>query len=633
MTFLCLHFAIITTTITMNNHICSESCFKKRTAKNAQVGCFGCTKIFNMNCFSITDNTILKTISSNSNVIFVCGKCSDKIVKSKIDNNRLSSGNRLSADRYVRRSAPSLESTPKAPEAPISTVSNQNLSPQMLNFIETITNKLTQIESKIDLSNEPPIISHSPYPDKTTTITTNDSKLLVDNNTLNNIYSLLLKATDNIEKLHTISNEKESLQKITSMIDKKLNSSAAPKKHANLLDWSLHDSYLNNALDEAAGRPSLMIKQSVDDDILKILKSSDETTWFTLDLIMKKLNEQSSKLDSLMLSSDKSVHNNELNDDNLGLKSPLVDAIRETSINSSVFIPTDSQTENSALKALDSLDSLLNSRHSDANIMNSSLSAAGNPSTMNKLTKEAMSHTNITNVPETLNIEKQKRINPSSSGGWPGNRSDVSSAKEINTHHSAQHDDSQIFESVPRSEIVNLFLNDVCDSDINTLTTGSGMALGSASSSIEDNKETHGPSNNRPNIQHVLINKFHLSNMNPKTSCQNVIDYMLKRGLPESLLDEVNVTRLVAKDRDVSTLTFVSFKLDTSDVVASIISKMHFWPESCILKEFIQKPKPHKPVTDLSIDINASNGNFQMPALHKRSVKRVATTAHLTEDF
>lgn len=107
---------------------------------------------------------------------------------------------------------------------------------------------------------------------------------------------------------------------------------------------------------------------------------------------------------------------------------------------------------------------------------------------------------------------------------------------------------------------------------------------------------------------------------------------MCKRGLPESLLDEIKVSLLVPNKRDFSTLTFVSFKLDTSDVVAGIISKINFWPPFCVLKDFVQKPKSIKPIIDLASD-EITSGNFQMPAPHTRYVQRTYPNNHLTMDF
>lgn len=323
-------------------HTCTDTCFNNRLAKKFKVKCFSCAKESNMGCFSITDTSVLKVIASSLNVVFICDKCSDKIVKSQSKNNRLSSDNHLSADTSVRRlSAPSLEKSAVSSQAENPNVSNQNTTQNIEIFFEMITNKLSIIENKIDE------VSNKTYIDLSTEIsrqetTTTHTQISDENNTIDNIYEVLLKASDAIGKLHTAENEKENLQKITNLIDKKI--SSAPKKHANLLDWSLHDSYIGNIADDIAGRPSLTVKQSIDDDVLKILKNSDETTWFTLDLIIKKLNENGVKIDSLLLSEEagyKSVQRGDKTDNKVSLESPLIEAIRITS-NDSVSDLSDS---------------------------------------------------------------------------------------------------------------------------------------------------------------------------------------------------------------------------------------------------------------------------------------------------
>lgn len=452
-----------------------------------------CTKPSNMSCYSITDNNILRSLSSCSNVVFICEKC---IAKSKSKNIRLSSDNRLSSDSRLspdvirRSSAPSLDITTQLPEARDSIVSSQNSSSQIDKLFEIIANKLNGIENKINniekVSNE--IMSDESKKTKTNTTATYTT-ISEENQTLDNIYKLLLKTADNINKLHTSDNERESLQKITSLLDKNRINSAA-KKQTNLLDWSLQDSYLNTASDDSAGRQSLMVKQSVDDDVLQILKSSDETTWYTLDIIIKHLKEHGVKLDSL-LSSGKSERESVGCDDNFSLKSPLIDAIRESSNDSISFIPIDTQTENSALNALHTLDSLVNSHDSDIDNAQSSSPDTGNPSTMNKRSKEAMSHLNTTkNVPETLKSHAQKRLSPNSSGGWSKNTNRESTSQNATDSHNAELFDAELFDNVPRSEVINLFLNDAGQSELNSFVIGSSNVPDSASSLIEESSKT-----------------------------------------------------------------------------------------------------------------------------------------------
>lgn len=512
MRFCFVYILVITTTTTMQ-HVCTDSCFKNRTAKKSMVPCFACLKNSNLNCFSITDNTVLKTISSSLNVIFVCAKCSDKMIK-----NRQSASRRLS-DSSVKRSAPSIDRTAETNDAGISfsSVSSQNVL--LTNFFETITDKLNKIEKETsNIRND----IHNKYvqPDNTTNTNKSNETISDEKHTIDNIYKILLKTSDNITKLHTTENEKESLQRLTNLFDKNLGGSSstpAPKKQHNLFDWSLHDSHINIASDENNGRQLLVVKQSIDDDVLKILKHSDETTWFTLDLIIKKLNENGEKIDSLL-------HSNEavncVADERTNVvassNSPLIDAIRETSddslmpgtfnysedlrdvLNVDPEVDTVSQKENAALNALNSLDTIDSTQTSSPN----------------------------QNQSESINTPSD-------------------------------------------NSVINITDND-----------------------SRSEKSTR-------------LHEFHVTRFNNKTTLEMVKNLLLSKGIEES---DVKISFLVPRDRDPSTLNFVSFKIDASDKIATTIMKPNFWPEHCIIKPFVQRPKKTADLTSMQTN-NQSTHN------------------------
>ena len=341
-----------------------------------------------------------------------------------------------------------------------------------------------------------------------------------------------MKISDNIKQLHTSDSEKDSLQKVIAAIDKKLTSSA-PKKQSNLLDWSLHDSYVNNVPEETAGRQSFVVKQSVDDDVLRILKNSDETTWYTLDLIMKKLGENNEKLDSLLHFNEtqRELEQNNAEANILpSLQSPLVEAIRETSNESLSLV---SNTTNSSV---DSVDTSSHTRRTESEAL------------------DAM-----------INLESQ------------GDMSDLI---------------GNGFVDLPLNNSFNFQSIGVSQNSIAPLNTPNSPVIAHPS-----------PRSTHPK------HEFHLSNLERNTSRQDVIEYMQRRGVPISLMEEVKVKLLVPKDRDRNTLSFISAKIDTNPEVASIITRLNFWPPTCTLKSFIHKPKP---VTDLTT-ITSSLNNRDFP--------------------
>lgn len=98
--------------------------------------------------------------------------------------------------------------------------------------------------------------------------------------------------------------------------------------NSNILDWSvLNDS--QNAEEDTNGRPSIVVRQCVDDTIVDMLKNSDSTTWKCFDLLFAKIQEQSDHVniigDDVRLLTTK-IENSMINDGS-SVRSPLVESI------------------------------------------------------------------------------------------------------------------------------------------------------------------------------------------------------------------------------------------------------------------------------------------------------------------
>lgn len=101
--------------------------------------------------------------------------------------------------------------------------------------------------------------------------------------------------------------------------------------------------------------------------------------------------------------------------------------------------------------------------------------------------------------------------------------------------------------------------------------------------------------------------EFYVTKFSTNTTAQMIHEYIRKRGVNTS--DSTKVSCLVPRNKDRSTLTFLSFKIDTDAAVAKVITSPGFWPSLCTIKEFV-----HKSVVNLSSDIGASSVNFLSPA-------------------
>lgn len=111
-----------------------------------------------------------------------------------------------------------------------------------------------------------------------------------------------MKTTDKINEIHTKDNESKSLSTIVNLIDKKLedfkNMMTATNHGDNdlfdnskIANWSMQHENINFT-PVTKGRNSILVKQTVDNDILEILRNSDKTNWDTLDAIRKELRSQ-----------------------------------------------------------------------------------------------------------------------------------------------------------------------------------------------------------------------------------------------------------------------------------------------------------------------------------------------------
>lgn len=89
-----------------------------------------------------------------------------------------------------------------------------------------------------------------------------------------------------------------------------------------------------------------------------------------------------------------------------------------------------------------------------------------------------------------------------------------------------------------------------------------------------------------------------VSRLNPETTNEEIIDY-IEKNTPVN--DKFNVHKLVKKDRDVSTLKFVSFKVEVNEHDFEILMNPDVWPEDVMVREFLKNPT----LGDFFPDLNA----------------------------
>lgn len=556
----------------MKYHHCSDKC---KGRQNCMSECYNCCEKFYVKCFGVDHQFLPRLNSSESCIRFVCGNC---LLKSKRQS--------ISTPAIVSTPPITIASTPVS-GAPVSGAAHRDI---LIDKIDSLINLMERHTKSIDSQNESEI-------KPVNTILNDDvSSRSINSTTLDNIYKIILKSSDKIDKLHSIENENSSMQKIMNFIDKKITVPLANKNGYfdntdmtnKVHNWSVIEDSVNKSITEFAGRPSLLIKQSIDDDILDILKRSEATTWGTLDILLKKANEFSFKLDE---------HNLKIDEQNIQImeflrnfddhNKPAVNAGEPYNLRSALF-----ETINPTLS--DSLNSsymthqlaVLSDVTSESPTSNSSSNVDENTDKINEFISF---NGNLGTVPESLNKTMRKGQTPSSSVPKPVIEVDLEALV------------IKAMENIEVSTIESSLNPPIIDS---TIESSLNPPLNPVQSPV--------------NTSQLNVHKleFHLSRLAPSTTTNMVFDYMKNRGILD--LSSVRISRLVARNRDLSSLTFVSFKIDTNHEIASVISHSDFWPPHCTLKTFV-----HKSCATASISndpANTQSNHFLMERMETKSI-------------
>lgn len=590
----------------LKKHKCRAKCGRLSARfDNRQINCFFCNESFYAQCFNINLDTVnhKSLFKVNSHVQFLCSTCYEllhqHIVQQRADNADNAMTNQT-ARTHTNLKSRSTDKASKASNANVITASTTNsIAPSKIND-ETLQLHAS-VKLLIDkLSTQP----SCPPPSNCIVGPDLEAKL-------NNIYSLLIRANDKIDNVHTHADENESIKMVTSLIERLFKSNdgvnSTPSKLNNLMDvnklsdWSMNYDTNNDSI-SASGRPSLVLHQSIDDDILNILRNSEARNWDALDHITKGLKDQSNKIDTILHQcSDQTVstaldnlnvqmgsHNEKLNEilravephNAAPIASPLVDAIHSTN-----QLPIE---------------------------LDDCVLPTGNPPTVDKAEKEAMSQniiknihnndSNISNimnqVPESSKIIRQKRHMPNLPGVGPG-IGQITAAT-----------------STDAGNAISTTITEQTNDSRDTTTAGTGVTIAddagkSSSQQLEEQvlhvmdtldtsssqQRTFEPSNINRARRELYVSKF-------KThfTSDDIVNYMQHKGITD--LSNTHVIRLTKKDQDISQLSFVSFKIETDDDTAISLLQPDFWPLPSSAIDFIPKSRKQQKTASICTSLN-----------------------------
>lgn len=289
---------------------------------------------------------------------------------------------------------------------------------------------------------------------------------------------------------------------------------------------------------------------------------------------------------------------------------------------------------------------------------NSSLSTSdecnlltGNPSTMDKAIKEVFTHKQI---PESLN-RRQKRQMPSPSGVGPrieqiieatpsslpakttdrraentGNDSNGEILKVLTLRLPLRLPQARLAHRLPDRDSISGEVDTPQSSGTHlidpTLSVHQSHDRSAEQSSHLNETETLSKSmlvqelvnessrestNARQSQEHR--NDFHLSNLSKTTTKAMVLDYMKLMGVHDT--SQVKLSSLLPKNHDPSTLSFMSYKIDTNDEIAAIVQTRDFWPPNSKFRSFVHK-RPSL------AEFGTQDSNFQLHRQQTRTSRR-----------
>lgn len=555
------------------NHTCSDKCFTKRTAAKNISHCRECDHRCNLQCFGFSSNAVFGEIHKDSNILFVCTKCYHNLFTSKL---------RRSITKSVsvsgKSAAPSVDGVNKSKNDKSaecrSKYDNDNENPS------NVASALNSIKDRFD-SMEQNIIANITKISESINSNIVDKSTATDNH--NKLMNELMKNSHTLSKLATIEHLKDSVANICTSIDKKTQKmidstlDTSNKSHSlfksiflnnndssrNALDFSF--SVLNDSANQAeygGSRPSVIVQQTIDDSIVDIIKRSDETTWRTLDILNAEIKTLSDRLTDIQ--------------NNLKSYSPQIDSI--------------TQTRSPLVESImhENLDKIL-AELNDLNVKSTaffdycSLGQSSSTSTStNNIHATTQSQDMLTNSLLYSELGKCVDRNLEFAGNSNSNKNTISKRGGINLHTDI--DDS----------------SDVNASNITALDC----------SLIHDISGVHIDGNGTENIDMIKVNKLelYLTNLPTNITDDDIFYYVKNKGILN--VDDIKLHKLVKRNADLATLSFVSYKIDTIEKVAERLCEDGFWPDKCIIKTFVQKNQTSKPKNNAKV---ASAQNFRLP--------------------
>lgn len=485
----------------LKRHRCRDknnSCSKN--GKKTKVLCFMCNDTSYLECFSINpQNLIGININNKSDIQFICHQC-------MIEKNGSSSRNSIAE------------------------TSVENSSVETAHDISTsnVTNVLEMLEENL-----------------LKTISTNVTMKL------DNIMNVAIKMNDILNKTATKDMIKETNYELIQSFERQsteiLQSIAAANEPAifssQALDWTMNNDSTN--MNYTKSRHSLATK-SLDDEVINIIKNSEKTTWDTLDILRKKIDDQSANLQTIK------------NDVNTLIEKSS-DSVAKTT--SRILIST------------------------------------------NNRSKEAMTQTN--EVIETkaikynnrLNNKKtKKRLSPNSSGDQPesGSKNTQSLMEPISPM--TQHLQGKLHKLISNDTIIDLDSTDYAPNHEELMRVPNNQWI-----EVNRRKKRNGGK--------LIYTKHNTSKSMMKSDKKKISIFWSKLNPNFNIIEASNfiVNNRIAEDNDfavtlttknINTSTYISYKLDLTKKSVDRAFECNEWPEGSYIRKYFKRKSTHAKLSE-----------------------------------
>lgn len=510
----------------LKKHLCRTRCNKSNERK---VVCFVCTNSFYLSCFGVTlttNNDIQKLLVSNSHIQFVCYDCHGAIKGSKAI---------VKPTPKKSQTAPSLENLkskklPNGIAIPVNLPSTSSSHIPSAHSTPSVTARTQEVRFD-DKVHE--MVLNVTKDVNVRTISVLEAIVTRCVHGFDMIVNAMEGQSAKMDLLYTNEQAKSDAEKMVTSLGamstqiSDINKPSTTNESIyskSVIDWSVDPEKSIDIANATASKLSTVLKSINNDDVIGVIKSSDITTWKTLDIFKSKLDACCANTVEMKTSIDKINHNiHTLNDksNNNANRSPLVETIQ---------MDNDTSNQHSELKLL-----IANLR-SELNTLNENTSSLSIKLMEKALLNDAQPTQNNVAFDDDSMLALQNR------------HRQLISSLDNNDSNILAPDHSQLI----RTNVVN-----------------SSIVI-------------------QPNVDHStqqLNREIYITKFGIDVTCDHIYKIMNYSGNVDNSM--AHAFRLTKKNQDVRMLDFVSFKIKTNDQIADALLSPNFWPPGCTASAFV----------------------------------------------